>query len=72
MEERERIFLIIFLGGILMIGFEVSRYLEFPSFSGTMFCCGIGLLNQSNRSAKLGGGFNRTKLLMLEILMLFL
>ena len=67
MEERKGLF---FLGKI-----KVSRiwprsyYLEFTTFSGSMFCSGEELLNWLNKSAKLRGGFKTTELFLLDISM---
>ena len=48
---------------------SISKYVEFTTFSGSICCFGEELLNLLNRSAKLGGGFKRPKLFLLEISM---
>ena len=41
---------------------SISKYLEFTTFLGSVFCSGEESLNRLNKSSKLGGGFKRTEL----------
>ena len=61
-----------FWGNLNDLIWSIWKYLEFTRFSGSMFCLVEELLNWLNKSAKLGGGFKRTELLLLEISVLFL
>ena len=45
---------------------SISKNLEFITFAESIFCSGEELLNWLNKSAKSGGGFNRTELFLLE------
>ena len=59
------------LWGILMT-WLISKYQEFITFLGSIFCSGQELLSWLNNRAALGVGFKRTELFSLEISMSFL